>query len=88
LSDALVPDFSRDFMSFMLGDRVYDNSRIKELGYKLRYPDSREGMRETFKWYQKNRWLPRADEVWERDNSILTDCPHPTRKEDRRRCSH
>jgi nucleoside-diphosphate-sugar epimerase len=61
LSDDLQPRFDRDFLSFMLGDRVYDNSRIKALGYKLRYPDPEQGFKEAIEWYQKNKWLPRIE---------------------------
>ncbi|MEW5944986.1 MAG: NAD(P)-dependent oxidoreductase [bacterium] len=64
LSEDLKPSFSRDYMSFMLGDRVFDNSRIKEAGYRFRYPDSREGFRETFEWYRARRWLPEPGELW------------------------
>lgn len=63
LTDDINPRFSRDFMTFMLGDRIYDNSQLKGLGYELRYPDSREGFRETFEWYREHRWLPKIDEV-------------------------
>lgn len=58
VDEALQPRFDRDFMSYMLGDRVYDNSKIKKAGYKFRYPDAIEGLKETLKWYQDNNWLP------------------------------
>ena len=61
LSDDLVPRFDRDFFSFMLGDRVYDNSKIKALGYTFQYPEARAGFREAIHWYQQRKWLPHID---------------------------
>lgn len=63
LSDDLQPKFDRDFLSFLLGDRVYDNSKLKSLGFSLKYPDPFEGFHESIQWYQKFKWLPRVEET-------------------------
>ena len=62
LSDDLQPRFDKDFLSFMLGDRVYDNSKIKELGFELKYPDPAKGFKEAIEWYQANKWLPSVEQ--------------------------
>lgn len=63
LSDDLQPKFDRDFLSLLLSDRVYDNSKLKSLGFQLRYPDPLEGFHESIHWYQKYKWLPRVEET-------------------------
>lgn len=58
LTDDIRPRFSRDFLTFMLGNRIYDSSKLRAAGYDMRYPDTRAGLRETLVWYRDNRWLP------------------------------
>lgn len=57
------PRLDRDLLSFLLGDRVYDNTRLKDLGFTFRYPDPRKGFSDAIKWYQKNKWLPRIEKT-------------------------
>lgn len=61
LVPALRPRIDLDWITYAIGDHVYDNSKIKALGLKLFYPDFRQGIRETTEWYWENRWLPRFD---------------------------
>lgn len=63
LSDDLQPRLDKDFLSFMLGDRIYDNSKLKNLGFTYKYPDPRKGFSDAIKWYQKNKWLPRIEKM-------------------------
>lgn len=59
LVPALRPRIDADWVGYAVGNHTYDNTKIKKLGLKLLYPDLREGIKETTKWYQDNRWLPR-----------------------------
>ena len=44
-------------------DLVVDNSKLLGLGFQLKYPKFRRGWDKTLAWYQKNRWIPRPDEL-------------------------
>lgn len=47
------PTLERDTI-FMLGaDFWYSNEKLKVLGFRFKYPDSREGLRETLQWLQE-----------------------------------
>lgn len=59
LKPVLNPRFDHGFFSYGFGDHVYDNSALKSLGYKLRYPDIREGTKQTAEWYRAQGWLPK-----------------------------
>jgi len=45
-------------VDYGLGDYVFDNRRIKDLGFELEYPGFRTGWLETIDWYRENRWIP------------------------------
>ena len=46
------PLLTRDMLSIFYKDHAFDNSKIKALGYKLLYPDVREGFSEIMEWYK------------------------------------
>ncbi len=60
LVPALTPKIARDSFSYFMGDHAYANTKLLNLGFKLKYPGFREGWMETVKWYRGNRWLPPA----------------------------
>lgn len=45
------------------GDLVVDNRKLLGLGFRLKYPKFRRGWDKTLAWYQKNRWIPRPDDL-------------------------
>jgi len=51
------PVIERDAVQYLFHDYWLDNSKIKELGYKLVYPDIKEGLKETIRWYRDAGWL-------------------------------
>jgi len=51
------PALERDAVKYLFHDYWLDNSKIKELGYKLVYPDVKEGLKETIRWYKDEGWL-------------------------------
>jgi len=51
------PGLERDAVKYLFHDYWLDNSKIKELGYKLIYPDIKEGLKETIRWYKDEGWL-------------------------------
>jgi nucleoside-diphosphate-sugar epimerase len=58
LVPALTPRVDPHAYDYFLGDHVYDTSALKALGFRAKYPDPREGLRETIAWYRRERWLP------------------------------
>lgn len=54
----LSPRFDRGFFTYAMGDHVYDNSKLKNLGYKLRFEKFDRGYEKTVRWYMQNRWMP------------------------------
>lgn len=54
----LSPRFDRGFFTYTMGDHVYDNSKLKNLGYKLRFEKFDRGYEQTVRWYMQNRWMP------------------------------
>jgi nucleoside-diphosphate-sugar epimerase len=51
------PSIEEDTVAYMDEDFVYSNEKLKSLGYKFIYPDVRDGVRNTLKWYQENGWI-------------------------------
>jgi len=51
------PALERDAVKYLFHDYWLDNSKIKDLGYKLVYPDTKEGLKETIRWYKDEGWL-------------------------------
>lgn len=47
------PILKADLLSLLLSNHIFDNSRIKKLGYTLHRPDVREGLRETLGGMEK-----------------------------------
>jgi len=36
---------------------TYSNDKLKQTGYRFVYPDARDGIRDTVRWYQENGWI-------------------------------
>jgi nucleoside-diphosphate-sugar epimerase len=51
------PLIVRDAVKYLFHNYWLDNSKIKKLGYKLLYPDTKVGLMETIKWYKDKRLL-------------------------------
>jgi len=54
----LQPRFDSGFTEFGRGDYIFDNTKLKALGYQLRYPDLKEGWKQSVRWYVENEWIP------------------------------
>jgi nucleoside-diphosphate-sugar epimerase len=55
---AFVPRVERDWLFYAASDHVYDNRRLKTLGFSYRWPSFADGMRATLDWYVASGWLP------------------------------
>lgn len=58
LTGPLRPNVYRAGLAYLQGDRVVVTDALKALGWRPRWPDLREGMPETVRWYQQQRWVP------------------------------
>jgi nucleoside-diphosphate-sugar epimerase len=47
-----IPDLELDAVKYLYDDYVVDNSKLKELGYRMIYPDFRESMKQMREWYR------------------------------------
>lgn len=58
LKPLLQPRLDPGITTFGRGDYIFDTSKLKALGYQVRYPDFKEGWRESVRWYVENEWIP------------------------------
>ncbi|MBI5503085.1 MAG: NAD-dependent epimerase/dehydratase family protein [Deltaproteobacteria bacterium] len=46
-----------DTIDYLNEDFVYANDALKSTGFQFTYPDARDGLRDTLRWYRENGWL-------------------------------
>jgi len=51
-----VPHLESDLLGYVVGNFWFDNTKIKQTGFKFKYPDRRIGLIEVIDWYNKNGW--------------------------------
>lgn len=51
------PRIEKEMIRYLTFDSLMDNTKIKNLGYKLIYPDAMIGLQETMEWYKKEGWI-------------------------------
>ncbi|MBI2060786.1 MAG: NAD(P)-dependent oxidoreductase [Nitrospirae bacterium] len=54
----LKPRLDRDWLDYLSSERVYDNRKLKSLGFEYAHPKAREGLIEVVQWYRRERWIP------------------------------
>ena len=59
--DGVKPQLDRESLDYITGDFVFDNSKLKKLGFEYIYGDLESGWRHTLEWYRDNRWIPSID---------------------------
>jgi len=52
------PMLDKTYFRYLIRDHVYDNTKLKQLGYQFRYPHFESGIAQTMDWYRKAQWLP------------------------------
>lgn len=58
LTGNLTPRIDKDWIGYTMHDHVFDFTAIEDLGMEWKYPDFKEGIRETIEWYKENEWIP------------------------------
>ena len=61
LDSPLVPRLDRDALFYVRDDSILVADKLRDLGWSPEWPDYREGIAETIRWYQNHRWAPRYD---------------------------
>jgi UDP-glucose 4-epimerase len=51
------PKLEKDTLHYMSCDRIWDNTKIKQAGFRLNHPTVETGMKPTLAWYKENGWL-------------------------------
>lgn len=57
MSSPLRPRLDIGWSDYFAGDFIYDTTKIKTLGFKLKYPDVKKGLKKTVKWYKEASWI-------------------------------
>ena len=59
----LRPRIDPGITTFGRADYIFDNTKLKSLGYQLRFPDFKEGWRQSVRWYVENEWIPPCEPI-------------------------
>lgn len=63
LSGEFRPSIPREMLDFVADDVVFANDALKATGYRLRHPSFLPSWRDTLRWFEDNRWIPRDEPV-------------------------
>lgn len=58
IDSPLTPRLDKEAFDFAVRDVIFDNSRLKALGFQYRFPKFEEAWKETVRWYIEHRWIP------------------------------
>lgn len=61
LDSPLVPRLNRDAMFYVRDDSVIVADALRDLGWKPRWANFREGIADAIRWYQNHDWAPRFE---------------------------
>lgn len=73
LDSPLTPRLDRDALFYVRDDAILVADRLRSLGWRPQWPDYREGIADTIRWYQNQGWAPRYD------REAVIDRPPPDR---------
>ena len=63
LKKELSPRINQESLSFGAKDRILDNRKLLDLGFRLKYPRFTKGWEKTMEWHKTNRWIPSPEEL-------------------------
>ncbi|MBC7544432.1 MAG: NAD(P)-dependent oxidoreductase [Candidatus Sericytochromatia bacterium] len=58
LQPAISAGFDKELLDYATQQVVFDNSKLKRLGFTLKFRSLREGYPSVLRWFQANRWVP------------------------------
>jgi nucleoside-diphosphate-sugar epimerase len=58
LSDNLIAKVDKEMSPFIFQNTIFDNSSLKDTGFKYKWPDHKNAIPSTLAWYRKNKWIP------------------------------
>jgi UDP-glucose 4-epimerase len=47
-----IPDLELDAVKYLYNDYIVDNSKLKSMGFRMKYPDFKESMKQMGEWYR------------------------------------
>ncbi|MCW5830630.1 MAG: NAD-dependent epimerase/dehydratase family protein [Deltaproteobacteria bacterium] len=62
VKDFLKPTLDMDFLGYLRSNHILDTGKLKNTGFRLNYPRTVDGLRQTIEWYREAGWLPRLDQ--------------------------
>ena len=51
--------FEKEMAAYFTKDTIFSNDKIKRLGFSLKYPTVKEGMKNVVEWYRMRNWIPK-----------------------------
>ncbi len=61
IESPLTPRLNRDALFYARDDSIVVADALRDLGWRPRWADFRQGIAETVRWYQDHGWAPRFD---------------------------
>jgi hypothetical protein len=61
LVPAILPGVDREALLYASRDAIFDNRKIRALGFEFRYRSIAEGYPGVLAWFQERRWVPKHD---------------------------
>lgn len=58
LDPVFYPQIERDLFHYLLGDHIYDTSKLEALGFEYEFPRFGDGLRQTHQWMVEQKWIP------------------------------
>lgn len=68
--DGMKPRLDLEALPYLTRDTVFDNARLKSLGFTYSFPDFRSGWEDTLRWHRANRWLPPMPAAGQRAQAV------------------
>ncbi|GIW22969.1 MAG: hypothetical protein KatS3mg068_1976 [Candidatus Sericytochromatia bacterium] len=63
ISSPINTNLDVEFLDFAEHDTIFDNTKIKSLGFELKYPKFIDGWKQAINWYEDNKWIPNHKDV-------------------------
>lgn len=58
MEPVFVPKVDKGWLKYISVENVYSIDRIKSTGFQFKYPDFKDGIRQTIEWYINHKWIP------------------------------
>jgi nucleoside-diphosphate-sugar epimerase len=73
LEPAICSALDRETFLYAATQAVFDTSKLRALGFRMRWPSFRDGYPDVLRWFQAHRWAPDYQSAHRRANSPLVE---------------